>query len=88
MSPHDNIFRGDEVILQCTATGTGNLTYSWMQDAKALITSNATIVINSANIEHSGTYVCTVSNGIITKSSNAEVVDVMCKYIFNLWYIG
>ena len=80
VSPHRNIFRGSEVILQCIANGTGKLVYSWVKDGKMLFSVNSTIIVSNIDNGNTGTYICSVSNGINNKSSNIQVVDVMCKY--------
>lgn len=79
ISPHQYIYREDNVVLQCTVSGTGNFTYMWYKDNKALSTwTNQSILINTIRISDSGVYMCSVSNGVLNKISNTMKINVQC----------
>ena len=77
--PTIELYRGFEVILKCSVTGTGFLSYSWFKNEKALTTAGSNIRIASMDVSESGSYKCSVFNGLIEEASRVQVVDIMCK---------
>lgn len=79
--PHRQNLRGNEVVLNCNTTGTGILLYSWTKNGQTLEWKTSLINITFVDIVDTGNYACTATNGILTKSSNEEYLNVLCKFI-------
>ena len=77
-------FVGDDVTLNCSATGDIPLIYQWTMEGSTdvLNSDNTTGELNLTNIEVSdfGTYVCAVSNAL--QSSTASItLEQASKYL-------
>ena len=70
---------GDNVTLNCSATGDTPLTYQWTMEGNdtTIITDTSTGILTLTNFteDQFGTYICNVSNALGDKVSNITVVQ-------------
>ena len=70
---------GDDVTLNCSATGDTPLVYQWtMQDSDIILNSDNTtgvLILTSITGAEFGTYVCTVSNNLANTTANIDVIQ-------------
>ena len=78
---------GEAVIFQCSAKGTGALSYEWEKDGKKLNEKRPIFIINNANRKDQGYYRCIVTNDAGIKATPAVLLDVLCKYGFILCFV-
>jgi len=76
MQSTNTAIAGQTVTFSVTATGTGPLTYQWMQNASSLASAtNAVLTLNNVTTAQGGTYYVTVSNSAgSTNSATANLV--------------
>lgn len=76
-------------MLRVRASGSGNITYQWMKDgeffseddlANCIGATSDTLQFLSLSSEHSGTYVCRVSNENASVESKKAVLKGKCSY--------
>ncbi|MCX6155172.1 MAG: immunoglobulin domain-containing protein [Candidatus Kapabacteria bacterium] len=68
---------GKTLNLSVTATGSANLTYQWTKDAAPISgATNSTYSIAAVVSTDAGSYVCNVTDGCGTTSSNAAIVTI------------
>ena len=80
VTPSSVVDEATAVNLSCSATASGNITYSWKKDGQSYNSSSRIFSIaNGSNID-SGSYVCIVSTELGTKYSTALQVYFRCKY--------
>ena len=70
---------GDETTLHCTATGNPTPNITWIKDGMA-VAFGETFKF-SANRTKSGTYWCSVENGLNVAVNTSASLDVQCMYL-------
>ena len=70
---------GDETTLHCTATGNPTPNITWIKDGMA-VAFGETFKF-SANRTKSGTYWCSVENGLNVAVNTSVSLDVQCMYL-------
>lgn len=80
------VFRGSNLTLKCSAHSSISFTYKWMRSGDVLPFNTSVVTFNNISFDDSGSYVCIVDTGAVTKVSKEEVVDVLCKCNCSSWY--
>ena len=73
--------RGEQTIISCNVTGDPKPNITWTKELQSenVISSNSSLVIDSARISDGGTYNVTANNG---RSASVLVeLDILCKYV-------
>ena len=65
---------GDNVTLNCSATGDTPFTFQWtMQDSTAILSTDMTLELMDITEDQFGTYICSVTNALGEGTSNVTI---------------
>ena len=76
-----SVKQGERTIITCNVTGDPKPNITWTKESQSgnVISSNLTLVIDSARISDGGTYNVNANNG---RSASVQVeLDILCKYV-------
>ena len=76
-----SVKQGEWTIIPCNVTGDPKPNITWTKESQSgnVISSNLTLVIDSALISDGGTYNVNANNG---RSASVQVeLDILCKYV-------
>ena len=76
-----SVKQGEWTIIPCNVTGDPKPNITWTKESQYgnVISSNLTLVIDSARISDGGTYNVNANNG---RSASVQVeLDILCKYV-------
>lgn len=77
-----NVVEGDNVSLNCNATGNPAPNVAWIRRSdNSLIASSGTAVLTNIRRADSGIFYCLAWNGIGANASGNVTIDILCEYL-------
>ena len=75
---------GDDVTLNCSATGDTPLTYEWtMQDSTAILSTDMTLELMDITEDQFGTYICNVTNAL-GEGTSSVTIEQASEFVFEI----